>query len=125
MFFFPAQRRGVPQARDTPRPALRRLSDYLLTNYKKGVRPVRDWRKPTTVAIDVIVYAILSVVSAPPQSAPTQPVVRHRGSGQMAVPIRVTAAQTRKRGGPGERLRPHPCSGGSLTTRGSSQTVSW
>ncbi|KAI5282573.1 5-hydroxytryptamine receptor 3A [Manis pentadactyla] len=43
------------------RPALLRLSDYLLANYDKGVRPVRDWRRPTTVSIDVIVYAILSV----------------------------------------------------------------
>lgn len=37
-----------------------------MANYEKGVRPVRDWRKPTTVAIDVIIYAILSVVSAWP-----------------------------------------------------------
>ncbi|KAM5224556.1 5-hydroxytryptamine receptor 3A isoform 1-T1 [Hipposideros larvatus] len=56
-----ARHRGSFQAHNTSRPALGRLSDYLLTNYKKGVRPVRDWRKPTTVAIDVIVYAILSV----------------------------------------------------------------
>ncbi|XP_037007221.2 5-hydroxytryptamine receptor 3A [Artibeus jamaicensis] len=53
-------RRGL-QAHNTSRPALHRLSDHLLTNYKKSVRPVRDWRKPTTVSIDVIVYAILSV----------------------------------------------------------------
>uniref|UniRef100_A0ACB8EYK3 5-hydroxytryptamine receptor 3A n=1 Tax=Sphaerodactylus townsendi TaxID=933632 RepID=A0ACB8EYK3_9SAUR len=37
------------------------LSDYLLTNYKKGVRPVKDWRQITTVAIDIMVNAILSV----------------------------------------------------------------
>nr|XP_056716818.1 LOW QUALITY PROTEIN: 5-hydroxytryptamine receptor 3A-like [Euleptes europaea] len=37
------------------------LSNYLLTNYKKGVRPVKDWRRTTNVAIDVMVYAILSV----------------------------------------------------------------
>ncbi|XP_034521514.1 5-hydroxytryptamine receptor 3A-like [Ailuropoda melanoleuca] len=49
------------QAQNASRPALRRLSDYLMANYEKGVRPVRDWRKPTTVAIDVIIYAILSV----------------------------------------------------------------
>nr|XP_019608864.1 PREDICTED: 5-hydroxytryptamine receptor 3A isoform X3 [Rhinolophus sinicus] len=49
------------RAHNTSRPALGRLSDYLFTNYKKGVRPVRDWRKPTTVSIDIIVYAILSV----------------------------------------------------------------
>lgn len=53
------------QARNTTLPALLRLSDHLLTNYKKAVRPVRDWRKPTTVSIDVIMYAILSVVSCP------------------------------------------------------------
>ncbi|XP_032976541.1 5-hydroxytryptamine receptor 3A isoform X3 [Rhinolophus ferrumequinum] len=56
-----ARHSGGLQAHNTSRPALGRLSDYLLTNYKKGVRPVRDWRKPTTVSIDVIVYAILSV----------------------------------------------------------------
>ncbi|XP_032284025.1 5-hydroxytryptamine receptor 3A [Phoca vitulina] len=49
------------QAQKAARPALLRLSDHLLANYEKGVRPVRDWRKPTTVAIDVIIYAILSV----------------------------------------------------------------
>ncbi|XP_008589609.1 PREDICTED: 5-hydroxytryptamine receptor 3A isoform X2 [Galeopterus variegatus] len=52
---------GRLQARNATRPALLRLSDYLLANYRKGVRPVRDWRKPTTVAVDVIVYAILNV----------------------------------------------------------------
>uniref|UniRef100_A0A673UXZ3 5-hydroxytryptamine receptor 3A n=1 Tax=Suricata suricatta TaxID=37032 RepID=A0A673UXZ3_SURSU len=54
----PGQARGSQNA---SRPALLRLSEYLLANYQKGVRPVRDWRKPTTVSIDVIVYAILSV----------------------------------------------------------------
>ncbi|MBN3302542.1 5HT3A protein, partial [Amia calva] len=34
-----------------------------MTGYKKGVRPVQDWRNSTMVAIDVMVYAILSVVS--------------------------------------------------------------
>ena len=57
---------GFPQPPNASRPALLRLSDHLLANYKKGVRPVRDWRTPTTVSIDVIVYAILSVVSARP-----------------------------------------------------------
>uniref|UniRef100_A0A8C9KFX5 5-hydroxytryptamine receptor 3A n=1 Tax=Panthera tigris altaica TaxID=74533 RepID=A0A8C9KFX5_PANTA len=52
---------GQGKGMNTSRPALLRLSDYLLANYQKGVRPVRDWRKPTTVSIDVIVYAILSV----------------------------------------------------------------
>nr|KAF6342914.1 5-hydroxytryptamine receptor 3A [Pipistrellus kuhlii] len=56
-----ARRRGGLQAHNTSRPALWRLSDHLLTNYKKGVRPVRDWRRPTTISIDVIVYAILNV----------------------------------------------------------------
>ncbi|XP_023063824.1 5-hydroxytryptamine receptor 3A isoform X3 [Piliocolobus tephrosceles] len=59
--FLQARRSGGLQGRNTTRPALLRLSDYLLTNYRKGVRPVRDWRKPTTVSIDVIVYAILDV----------------------------------------------------------------
>ncbi|KFQ27579.1 5-hydroxytryptamine receptor 3A, partial [Merops nubicus] len=42
-------------------PALRRLSHYLLSHYQKGTRPVRDWRTTTNVAIDLMVYAILSV----------------------------------------------------------------
>jgi len=62
----PSQAQGGPPAPNASRPALLRLSDHLLANYKKGVRPVRDWRTPTTVSIDVIVYAILSVVSARP-----------------------------------------------------------
>ncbi|XP_004689305.1 PREDICTED: 5-hydroxytryptamine receptor 3A isoform X2 [Condylura cristata] len=49
------------QPGNAARPAMRKLYDYLLSDYKKGVRPVRDWRKPTTVSIDVIMYAILSV----------------------------------------------------------------
>ncbi|XP_066109731.1 5-hydroxytryptamine receptor 3A [Saccopteryx bilineata] len=56
-----ARRSGGLQTHNTSRPALQKLSDHLLTNYRKDVRPVRDWRKPTTVSIDVIVYAILSV----------------------------------------------------------------
>uniref|UniRef100_A0A8C9NVH8 5-hydroxytryptamine receptor 3A n=1 Tax=Serinus canaria TaxID=9135 RepID=A0A8C9NVH8_SERCA len=42
-------------------PALRRLSHHLLAHYQKGTRPVRDWRTTTNVAIDLMVYAILSV----------------------------------------------------------------
>ncbi|XP_076017302.1 uncharacterized protein LOC143009173 [Genypterus blacodes] len=38
-----------------------RLSEFLSTGYKKGVRPVKDWRKSTTVAIDLMVYSILNV----------------------------------------------------------------
>ncbi|XP_007934716.1 5-hydroxytryptamine receptor 3A [Orycteropus afer afer] len=56
-----ARQRGCSQAQNITKPALLRLSDCLLANYTKGVRPVRDWRKPTTVFIDVIVYAILNV----------------------------------------------------------------
>lgn len=63
---FSAKHRGDPQPPNASRPALLRLSDHLLANYKKGVRPVRDWRTPTTVSIDVILYAILSVVSTRP-----------------------------------------------------------
>ncbi|XP_055516469.1 5-hydroxytryptamine receptor 3A-like [Leucoraja erinacea] len=37
------------------------LSNYLMANYSKAVRPVRDWRRTTTVAIDLMVYAILNV----------------------------------------------------------------
>ncbi|XP_004636553.1 5-hydroxytryptamine receptor 3A isoform X1 [Octodon degus] len=56
-----ARGRETAQAHSSTRPALQRLSDHLLADYRKGVRPVRDWRKPTTIAIDVIVYAILNV----------------------------------------------------------------
>uniref|UniRef100_A0A3Q3JU87 5-hydroxytryptamine receptor 3A n=1 Tax=Monopterus albus TaxID=43700 RepID=A0A3Q3JU87_MONAL len=38
-----------------------RLSDFLSAGYKKGVRPVKDWRTSTIVAIDLMVYSILSV----------------------------------------------------------------
>ncbi|KAM4619761.1 5-hydroxytryptamine receptor 3A [Polymixia lowei] len=38
-----------------------RLSEFLSAGYKKGVRPVNDWRQSTTVAIDLIVYSILNV----------------------------------------------------------------
>ncbi|XP_072885624.1 5-hydroxytryptamine receptor 3A-like [Hemitrygon akajei] len=46
---------------ESPKPGLLQLSAYLMANYSKGVRPVRDWRKTTTVAIDLMVYAILNV----------------------------------------------------------------
>ncbi|XP_012691019.2 5-hydroxytryptamine receptor 3A [Clupea harengus] len=38
-----------------------RLSEYLSTGYKKGVRPVKNWRQSTMVAIDLMVYSILNV----------------------------------------------------------------
>ncbi|XP_029924656.1 5-hydroxytryptamine receptor 3A [Myripristis murdjan] len=38
-----------------------RLAEFLSAGYKKGVRPVKDWRKSTTVAIDLMVYSILNV----------------------------------------------------------------
>lgn len=41
-----------------------RLSEFLSAGYKKGVRPVKDWRTSTIVAIDLMVYSILNVVSA-------------------------------------------------------------
>ncbi|XP_063292688.1 5-hydroxytryptamine receptor 3A-like [Pelobates fuscus] len=43
------------------KPTLQRLSDCLMEDYKKGVRPVHDWRQTTTVKIDIMVYAILGV----------------------------------------------------------------
>ncbi|XP_062894439.1 5-hydroxytryptamine receptor 3A-like isoform X4 [Mobula hypostoma] len=46
---------------ESPKPGLLQLSAYLMANYSKGVRPVLDWRKTTTVAIDLMVYAILNV----------------------------------------------------------------
>ncbi|XP_054853947.1 5-hydroxytryptamine receptor 3A-like [Eublepharis macularius] len=65
-FESPPSNRG-PSQRVTSGPAssskgtFLQLSNYLLTHYKKGVRPVKDWRTTTNVAIDVMIYAILSV----------------------------------------------------------------
>uniref|UniRef100_A0A8D0EHY1 5-hydroxytryptamine receptor 3A n=1 Tax=Strix occidentalis caurina TaxID=311401 RepID=A0A8D0EHY1_STROC len=53
--------RGVAGGLAPAEPALRRLAHSLLAHYQKGTRPVRDWRTTTTVAIDLMVYAILSV----------------------------------------------------------------
>ncbi|XP_061870120.1 5-hydroxytryptamine receptor 3A-like [Colius striatus] len=49
------------QTLEPPEPTLRRLSQHLLAHYQKGTRPVQDWRTTTNVAIDLMVYAILSV----------------------------------------------------------------
>uniref|UniRef100_A0A3Q0RU34 5-hydroxytryptamine receptor 3A n=1 Tax=Amphilophus citrinellus TaxID=61819 RepID=A0A3Q0RU34_AMPCI len=38
-----------------------RLSEFLSAGYKKGVRPVKDWRTSTNVEIDLMVYSILNV----------------------------------------------------------------
>ncbi|CAL8278943.1 unnamed protein product [Arctogadus glacialis] len=38
-----------------------RLSEFLSAGYKKGVRPVKDWRDSTSVAIDLMIYSILNV----------------------------------------------------------------
>ncbi|KAG8569224.1 hypothetical protein GDO81_014304 [Engystomops pustulosus] len=43
------------------RSALVELSDYLMEGYHKGVRPVKNWRKTTTVYIEIAIYAILGV----------------------------------------------------------------
>lgn len=61
----PAGTRHGGRTPETAETALRRLSHYLLAHYQKGTRPVRDWRTTTNVAIDLMVYAILSVVSPP------------------------------------------------------------
>ncbi|CAM5172282.1 unnamed protein product [Eretmochelys imbricata] len=61
MFQSEAARKGNNRTLNSAKPALLQLSDYLLTHYRKGVRPVQDWRRTTNVAIDVMVYAILSV----------------------------------------------------------------
>lgn len=47
-----------------------RLSEFLSAGYKKGVRPVKDWRTSTTVAIDLMVYSILNVVGSAAALAP-------------------------------------------------------
>ncbi|XP_050777462.1 5-hydroxytryptamine receptor 3B [Gopherus flavomarginatus] len=40
---------------------LHRLTRHLLLNYSKGVRPVRNWSKATTVYLDLFVHAVLDV----------------------------------------------------------------
>uniref|UniRef100_A0A8C8RUV8 5-hydroxytryptamine receptor 3B n=1 Tax=Pelusios castaneus TaxID=367368 RepID=A0A8C8RUV8_9SAUR len=40
---------------------LHRLTRHLLLNYSKGVRPVRNWSKATTVYLDLFVRAVLDV----------------------------------------------------------------
>uniref|UniRef100_UPI00398F2DFA 5-hydroxytryptamine receptor 3B-like n=1 Tax=Pristiophorus japonicus TaxID=55135 RepID=UPI00398F2DFA len=40
---------------------LHQLTEKLLTNYNKGVRPVKDWAQPTTIYIDFILHAVLEV----------------------------------------------------------------
>uniref|UniRef100_A0A8C4U3X2 5-hydroxytryptamine receptor 3A n=1 Tax=Falco tinnunculus TaxID=100819 RepID=A0A8C4U3X2_FALTI len=70
---------GSPALLITPEPAepaLRRLSHYLLSHYQKSTRPVHDWRTTTNVAIDLMVYAILSVVRTLP-SKPSLPCPQH------------------------------------------------
>ncbi|KAL4647483.1 5-hydroxytryptamine receptor 3A-like [Arapaima gigas] len=55
---------GSPTRKATGRfsnATLVRLSDYLTDGYRKGVRPVQNWSQSTMVAIDLMVYAILSV----------------------------------------------------------------
>uniref|UniRef100_K7FMN8 5-hydroxytryptamine receptor 3B n=1 Tax=Pelodiscus sinensis TaxID=13735 RepID=K7FMN8_PELSI len=50
--------------RDPQRPrnaTLHRLTRHLLLNYNKGVRPVRNWSKATTVYLDLFVHAVLDV----------------------------------------------------------------
>ncbi|XP_069802742.1 5-hydroxytryptamine receptor 3A-like [Dendropsophus ebraccatus] len=41
--------------------ALVELSDYLMNGYHKGVRPVKNWRRTTTVYIEIAINTILEV----------------------------------------------------------------
>uniref|UniRef100_A0A674IDP9 5-hydroxytryptamine receptor 3B n=1 Tax=Terrapene triunguis TaxID=2587831 RepID=A0A674IDP9_9SAUR len=53
---------------DAQRPrnsTLHRLTRHLLLNYSKGVRPVRNWSKATTVYLDLFVHAVLDVSHSP------------------------------------------------------------
>lgn len=50
-----------------------RLSEFLSAGYKKGVRPVKDWRTSTSVAIDLMVYSILNVVGGAAAAAGSTP----------------------------------------------------
>ncbi|XP_056397697.1 5-hydroxytryptamine receptor 3A-like [Hyla sarda] len=43
------------------KPTVVRLNEYLLDGYKKGMRPVNDWRNATVVHLDLAIYAILGV----------------------------------------------------------------
>ncbi|KAM9114034.1 5-hydroxytryptamine receptor 3B [Pangshura tecta] len=63
-----ARGEGIPVHRssttDAQRPrnsTLHRLTRHLLLNYSKGVRPVRNWSKATTVYLDLFVHAVLDV----------------------------------------------------------------
>ncbi|KAM4015424.1 5-hydroxytryptamine receptor 3A-like [Anomaloglossus baeobatrachus] len=51
----------VSYALNSNKSTLVELSDYLMDGYHKGVRPVKNWRKTTTVYIEVSIYAILGV----------------------------------------------------------------
>ncbi|XP_075694867.1 5-hydroxytryptamine receptor 3B [Rhinoderma darwinii] len=48
----------VPQIKNS---SLLHLTNNLLINYSKGVRPVRKWSEATTVYIDLFVHAVLDV----------------------------------------------------------------
>ncbi|OCT72557.1 hypothetical protein XELAEV_18035537mg [Xenopus laevis] len=37
------------------------LTNYLLTDYSKGVRPVKNWTQATTIYIDLFIHAVLDV----------------------------------------------------------------
>ncbi|XP_040182595.1 5-hydroxytryptamine receptor 3A-like [Rana temporaria] len=43
------------------KPTLIRLSDHLMEGYKKGTRPVHNWRNTTIVDIEIVIFAILGV----------------------------------------------------------------
>lgn len=58
---FPVKKLGSSTGRFA-NATLVRLSEFLSAGYKKGVRPVKDWRTSTIVAIDLMVYSILNVV---------------------------------------------------------------
>lgn len=60
-FWAPVKKQGGSTGRFA-NATLVRLSEFLSAGYKKGVRPVKDWRTSTIVAIDLMVYSILNVV---------------------------------------------------------------
>ncbi|KAG9482187.1 hypothetical protein GDO78_011081 [Eleutherodactylus coqui] len=45
----------------TLKPTHVRLTEHLMHGYNKGVRPVKDWRKPINVYVDIMIYAVLGV----------------------------------------------------------------
>ncbi|XP_069470330.1 5-hydroxytryptamine receptor 3A-like isoform X2 [Ambystoma mexicanum] len=51
----------TPNTTSCCQPTLVCLFNHLMADYQKSVRPVRDWKQPTDVSIDIMIYSILNV----------------------------------------------------------------